>query len=74
MYIDNVHRTSRATGERIVDEAVGWGLPRERATAIVEDLLEAAPGAIAAAREETEGVPGALVATVEGQLAQLQAG
>lgn len=72
MYIDNVHRTNRLTVERIVNEAVQWGMPHHRATEIVVDLLEKAPDALAAAREETEGVPPELVSTVQDQLKQLR--
>ena len=72
MYIDNVHRTNRVTAERIVNEAVRWGLSKEGAFAIVDDVLARAPDAIAAAGDETQGVPRELVATVEGQLAQLR--
>lgn len=72
MTIDNVHRTNRVTAERIVNEAVSWNLSRARALEIVDDVLARAPGAIAAARGETDGVPGELVATVERQLAQLR--
>jgi serine/threonine-protein kinase HipA len=71
MYIDNVHRTNRVTVERIVNEATGWGVGRERVTATVEDLLAKAPEAMAAAREETPGVPGEMISTIERQLAQL---
>jgi len=48
-------------------------LPPTAAGKIVGDLLERAPGAIAAAREETEGVPDDLAATIERRLAQLRA-
>ena len=72
MYIDNIHRTDRLTVERIVNEAVRWGMSRERATEVVVNLLEKAPSALGLAREETEGVPAKLVATVEAQLKQLR--
>lgn len=42
-------------------------------TEIAGDLLERAPGAIVAAREETEGVPDDLAAAIERRLAQLRA-
>jgi serine/threonine-protein kinase HipA len=71
MYIDNVHRTNRVTTERIANEAARWGLGKEPALTIIEDLLAKAPDAIAAAHEETEGVPADLVSRVELQLAQL---
>ena len=73
MYIDNIHRTNRLTVERIVNEAVRWGMSRDRATEVVVDLLERAPAAIAASRDETEGVPEEMISTIEGQLAQLRA-
>lgn len=71
MYIDNLHRTNRVTTERIANEAVQWGFSRERATAVVDDLVARAPEAITAAQEETDGLPDDLLATVKGQLAQL---
>ncbi len=73
MYIDNIHRANRLTVERIVNEAVRWGMSRERATEVVVDLLERAPAAIAASRDEIEGIPEEMVSTIEGQLAQLRA-
>ena len=48
MYIDSVQRTDRVTGRRIANEAVGWGLSGERATTLVDDLLDKTPAAIAA--------------------------
>jgi hypothetical protein len=72
MYIDSVQRTDRVTAQRIANEAVGWGLSRERATAIVGDVLDRAPTAMAAAAEEADGVPNDLVATIERQLTQLR--
>ena len=71
MYIDNVHRTNRVTAVRIVNEAVSWGLSRQRAAEIVEQIIEGAPAAIAAAEEETDGLPAAIPALVNAQLAQL---
>ncbi len=73
MYVDSVQRTDRVTAERIVNEAVRWGMPPSRAAEIVGDLLDRAPGAIAAAREETEGAPKDLVVMIEQRLAQLRA-
>jgi serine/threonine-protein kinase HipA len=72
MYIDNIHRTTRLTVARIVNEAVRWGVSRERATEVVVNLLEKAPGALDLARRETEGVSAKLVATLEDQLQQLR--
>jgi serine/threonine-protein kinase HipA len=72
MYVDNVHRTNLVTAERIANEGVRWGISRERATAIIDDLLKRASGAIAAAGDETDGTPADLLVTVQGQLVQLQ--
>ena len=72
MYIDNIHRSNRLTVVRIVNEAVRWGMSRDRATEVVVNLLKRAPGALDLAREETKGVPAKLIATVEAQLRQLR--
>jgi serine/threonine-protein kinase HipA len=72
MYVDNVHRTDKVTAERIVNEATAWGLSRSNATGIVDDLLARAPEAMAAARDETDGVSKELFATVNDQLARLR--
>lgn len=68
MYIDSVQRTDRVTAQRIAEEAARWGLSRERATTIIGDVLDGAPGAIVAAGEETDGVPGDLVSAIERRL------
>jgi serine/threonine-protein kinase HipA len=73
MYVDSVQRTDRVAAERIVNEIVRWGTSPDRAAAIVGDILDRAPRAISAAREETEGVPDDLAATIERRLAQLRA-
>lgn len=71
MYVDSVQRTDRVTAERIVNEAVRWGLSPIVATEVVEDLLDRAPRALVAAHEETDGAPDDLVATIERRLAGL---
>ena len=71
MYIDSVQRTDRVTSQRIVKEAAGWGLSREPARETIADFLDRAPAAMAAAREETAGVPADLVSRIARQLAQL---
>ncbi len=74
MYIDNVHRTKSVTADRIVNEAVRWGLARRRAAGVVADILARTPAAVAAARRETKGVPEELPALVMSQLAQVRSG
>lgn len=73
MYVDGVQRTDRVSATRIVSEAVGWGLPRERAVEIVGAILDRVPRATVLAREETEGTPGDLISTIERQLERLGA-
>lgn len=73
MYVDSVQRTDRVTAQRIVNEIVRWGMSAIVAAEVVGDLLDRTPGAIAAAREETEGVPDDLATTIERRLAQLRA-
>jgi len=72
MYIDNVRRTDRVTADRIVNEAVGWGMPRRRATELVGDLLEGITSAAATARAETDELPDEVPAIVDSQLRQVQ--
>ncbi len=72
MYIDDVRRTNRVTVRRIANEAVSWGLSRERALESIGGLLGKAPAAIAAAQAEIGGVPADLVSTIESQLEQLK--
>jgi hypothetical protein len=74
MYIDNVRRTNRVTADRIVNEAARWGLSRGRASEIIAEILDRAPAAAQAARDETEGVPAGVLEVVDSQLAQLRSG
>lgn len=71
MYIDNVHHTDRVTISRLVNEAESWGIPRDRATALIDELLANAPQAIARAADETDELPADLIDTVHVQLQQL---
>ncbi|HUZ10279.1 MAG TPA: HipA domain-containing protein [Acidimicrobiales bacterium] len=72
MYVDDVRRTNRVTADRIIDEAVRWGLSRSRATDIVDDILDRATPAITAAREQTQVLPDSIVMTLETQLSRLR--
>jgi serine/threonine-protein kinase HipA len=74
MYIDDVRRTSRVTADRIINEAVSWGLGRRRAAEVVNDLLERTPAAASSAQEDTEGVPPEIPRIIERQLDELRAG
>lgn len=72
MYVDGVRRTNSVTAERIVNEAVKWGMSKRRAAELVGEVLERAPDAAATAREETEAVPTSLLETLDSQLAQVR--
>jgi serine/threonine-protein kinase HipA len=72
MCIDNVRRTTKVTADRIVNEAVSWGMSRRRAADIVADTLDRSPAAAAAARDETEGVPAEIPAIVDEQIARVR--
>jgi serine/threonine-protein kinase HipA len=73
MYIDDVHKTSRVTRQRLTNEAVSWGMREESALLIVGDLSERAPEAIERARDETPGVPDGILRIVQSQLTRLAA-
>jgi serine/threonine-protein kinase HipA len=68
MFIDNVQRIDRVTAERIVNEAAGWDMARERAEEIVSDLLARIPEAAEAALAETEDAPPEVHQSVAAQL------
>jgi hypothetical protein len=72
MYVDDVRRTDRVTRERIVNEAFAWGMPRTRASEIVDRLVANTSDAIQAAREETPDVPDRIVEVVENQVGALR--
>ena len=72
MYVDDVRRTNRVTAQRLVNEGASWGLPRLRCEEIVTDILDRAPEAINAARDETADAPDSVVSAVKDQLAQLR--
>jgi hypothetical protein len=60
------------TTDRLIKEAAEWGLSRRRAEAAVALLLDAAPHALQAARDETPDVPEEVVEVVESQVARLR--
>jgi serine/threonine-protein kinase HipA len=71
MYIDDVRKTAKVTRERLVREAVSWGMRDESAQLIVSELSERAPDAIAAAIEATPGLPSRIPTIANEQLTQL---
>jgi len=72
--VDEVQRIDRVTGERLVNEASRWGMSRRRATEILSELLDRVPIAVAAARDDTDGLPAAIPAIVDAQLPRLRIG
>jgi len=73
-YVDNVRRTDQVTGDRLINEAAGWGISERRAKEIVRDLLDRAPAASAAARTQTPGLPTTIPTVVDAQLTRLRTG
>lgn len=67
-----LQKADRVTTERIVNEAVVWGMRRERAQDLVLDLLDRLPGAIGVAAEQTVGVPEALIHLVSARTESLR--
>lgn len=72
MHIDDVRRINRVTTDRLMNEAAAWGLGRSRAVAVITGLLEAAPAALDAAKDETPTVPDDVIALVQSQLRRLR--
>ena len=68
MYIDDVRKTSKVTRDRLIREAVSWGMREESAQLIVSELSERAPEAIEAASEATPELPVKIPAIVGSQL------
>ncbi len=68
MHIDDVRRTTRVTTQRIVNEAVSWGVAPGRAGELVGEMLGRIPNAVAHAADETPGVPERLLEIIGEQL------
>ena len=74
MYIDNFRKIDLVTGDRLVNEAASWGIPRASVVQLVTDLLDAVPDAVAQAAFETPGLPPQIPDLVHKQLANLRVG
>lgn len=72
--VDNLELIDRVTGDRLVNEAVRWGMSARRAAEIVTEMLERAPTAAAEAREETPGLPPGVTEVLDQQLRRLRTG
>jgi hypothetical protein len=73
MLIDSVRRLDRVTVPRIVQEAAAWGIPRDRAEAVVSDLLDRVQAAIDRVVDESGSDDGGARAVIDRQIAVLQA-
>jgi serine/threonine-protein kinase HipA len=71
MFIDDVRRIDRVTSGRLYNEAVSWGLSRNRASEIVVGMLAAVLEALVRAADETTGVPRHIPEIVVSQLSRL---
>lgn len=67
MFVDGVQRSDRVTGDRLLAEAVSWGMSRAIAADTLTDLLERVPAAVERAASETPGVPDDLLRLVSAQ-------
>ena len=72
MYVDNVRKTASVTGERLVNEAVSWGIREESARLTISELTERVPEALGAALEATPGLPTKIPKIIATQLKQLK--
>lgn len=72
--VDAVGRMDHVTGERLLNEAVRWGMSRRRGTEIVIELLDRVPAAVAAAHEQTDGLPPSITAVLDAQVGRLRNG
>ncbi len=74
MYVDDVRTLDRVTGERLVNEATSWGVPRETAIEVLDGILENVPAALARATAQTPGLPPRIPDMVAERSAKLRPG
>jgi len=72
MYVDDVRRIDRVFFDRIVNEAISWGLSRTRVIDIVSEMVSSIPEAVELAAAETPNVPSEIRRILETQLAMLR--
>lgn len=71
MFINNVRKMAKVTAERLVNEAVSWGMREESARMTISELIGRVPEALEAALEATPGLPAAIANIVATQRRQL---
>jgi serine/threonine-protein kinase HipA len=74
MFVDTMQRINRVTADRLAQEAVRWGTPRQVAEAIIADVLEGLPQATQAALGDTADVPKTVTDAVDRQMKLLTVG
>lgn len=72
MYVDSVQKAHRVTADRIVNEAVRWGMTRRSVEEIVSDTLDRLPAAVSGAADEIDGLPAKLPELVSKRIDQLR--
>lgn len=71
MHVDHVRRIDRVTTDRIVNEAMAWGMSKTRAATAIESVVEALPAALNDAEREAPFPPAGLRELIDDQLAVL---
>lgn len=72
MYVDNVRKARNVTYDRLVNEAIGWGMRPAAVVATLGALSERVPQALEAAASATPELPDAIIEIVTTQLRNLQ--
>ena len=72
MYVDSVQKADRVTADRIVNEAIRWGMTRRSAEEIVSDSIDRLPAAVSSAAGEIDGLPSMLPELVSKRVDRLR--
>jgi len=72
MYVDNVRKTRTVTFDRLMNEAIGWGIRPADVAATLGALLERVPQALEDAAAATADLPAAIPEIVASQFTNLQ--
>ncbi len=72
MHIDHVRKTAKVTRERLVSEAVSWGMNVDSVQLILSELCERVPQALTEAINATPQLPSKIIEIVESQFTQLR--
>jgi serine/threonine-protein kinase HipA len=72
MYVDDVRRMDRVTGNRLQNEGERWGMSRVDSRVVIDDLLARLPDAAARARASTPDAPDSIARVIEDQITRLR--